>query len=230
MVTRSGNNRFVAKVSGFGFSSISEESGLVYLPRSIPWSAPEFHHLAFTFQQAKKTDIYSFGLVSMWLLFNEKIECLPNGLRSFGEYSERDKLCGLASQWLVESPDLNEASKSRLLDLFNCTAALDPQQRYEGMDNVSAILDSVIGRPTHPLIMSLAADSQQAASWTDITAQMNSISGNELEVRRSQIASRIILKSVASSFLSSVYDCSLWAAKGHCHAYSPNCSYGDNVG
>ena len=40
------------------------------LPQSIPWDAPEYHDRAFTLGNAKKADVYSFGLLCLWIIFH----------------------------------------------------------------------------------------------------------------------------------------------------------------
>ena len=52
------------KVTDFGYSTLTVgESGKVFLPKSRPWNAPEYHFGEFNVQEAKKADVYSFGLL-----------------------------------------------------------------------------------------------------------------------------------------------------------------------
>lgn len=63
---------FIAKVIDFGYSCIgAKDKDLVYLPRTLAWCAPEYHDRGFLLPMAKKTDIYSFAMVCLWVLFNE---------------------------------------------------------------------------------------------------------------------------------------------------------------
>ena len=51
----------VAKVSDLGFSSIwARPDDLMPVPRTETWSAPEWHHRAVEFSEAKM-DVFSFG-------------------------------------------------------------------------------------------------------------------------------------------------------------------------
>lgn len=59
---------FRAELCDFGFSTIHATGKLIQLPCSWPWTAPEYHRRGFTLGDAKKTDIYSLGLVSLWML------------------------------------------------------------------------------------------------------------------------------------------------------------------
>jgi serine/threonine protein kinase len=57
-------------LTDFGFSSFSNsEDGLVRVPRSQPWEAPEWHLREFSLADAKKMDMYSFGLICLWIFF-----------------------------------------------------------------------------------------------------------------------------------------------------------------
>lgn len=61
------------RVTDFGYSTrYGSESHPLKLPISVPWNAPEHDRLAkeWTPAQAKLTDMYSFGLVSFWLMFH----------------------------------------------------------------------------------------------------------------------------------------------------------------
>lgn len=59
---------FRAELCDFSFSTIHATGKLIQLPCSWPWTAPEHHRRGFTLGDAKKTDIYSLGLVSLWML------------------------------------------------------------------------------------------------------------------------------------------------------------------
>jgi serine/threonine protein kinase len=64
----------VAKVKDFGYSSIMVNEGhSVLMPKTVPWNAPEHHHRGFSPQDAKRMDIYSFGLLCLWILFEPGI-------------------------------------------------------------------------------------------------------------------------------------------------------------
>jgi serine/threonine protein kinase len=71
LIFRNDLNRYVAKVADFGYSTVVMDDGLVYLPKSVPWNAPEHHGRDFTFQRALKCDTYSFGLVCLRILFED---------------------------------------------------------------------------------------------------------------------------------------------------------------
>jgi serine/threonine protein kinase len=64
-------NSFVARVADFGFSTMFRSShDFISIPaRSTPWYAPEHHRREFSPSNAKLMDIYSFGMLCLWLLF-----------------------------------------------------------------------------------------------------------------------------------------------------------------
>ena len=41
---------------------------LIQMPKSLHWVAPEWHHRGFSLTQAKKMDVYSLGLLVLWIL------------------------------------------------------------------------------------------------------------------------------------------------------------------
>lgn len=60
------------QVADFGFSSFDKtDSDLVKVARTEPWEAPEWHPNYFTLREAKQMDVYSFGLICMWLFFKD---------------------------------------------------------------------------------------------------------------------------------------------------------------
>ncbi|KAL8658445.1 MAG: hypothetical protein Q9202_007562 [Teloschistes flavicans] len=54
---------YSANLCDFGFSTIHAGGRLIQLPYSWPWTAPEYHRRGFSLDYAKKTDIYSLGLL-----------------------------------------------------------------------------------------------------------------------------------------------------------------------
>ncbi|KAF2809498.1 uncharacterized protein BDZ99DRAFT_571301 [Mytilinidion resinicola] len=66
-----GGENFTAKVSDFGYSSLrTSNEGQINLPESWPWTAPEILiENTTTFACAKSADIFSFGMLCVWILF-----------------------------------------------------------------------------------------------------------------------------------------------------------------
>jgi serine/threonine protein kinase len=69
LIFQDASGNYIARVGDFGYSShFQGQDDIVFLPRSVPWAAPEWHHRWFTAMDAKKMDVYSFGLVCLWLI------------------------------------------------------------------------------------------------------------------------------------------------------------------
>src|SRR5436305_6144975 len=70
LIFESDPNRYVAKVADFGYSTrVLSDDELVNMPRTAYWVAPEWHHRGFTTAGAMKMDMYSFGMLCLWVLF-----------------------------------------------------------------------------------------------------------------------------------------------------------------
>ena len=68
--------RYTAKVMDFGYSTLfSTEKDLINMPLSWPWAAPEWHHRGFLPSHAMKMDVYSIGLLCLWLLCKDALTC-----------------------------------------------------------------------------------------------------------------------------------------------------------
>lgn len=66
----------VPLISDFGYSTISDygdDSASILLSQSKHWSAPEHTFEPVRFTDARKMDVYSMGLLCLWLLFYEQV-------------------------------------------------------------------------------------------------------------------------------------------------------------
>ncbi len=73
LIFKNGSDRYVAKVSDFGFSALATTDECITVARTRPWNGPEWHHRGFTLSGAKKLDVYSFGMLCLWLLFKDTL-------------------------------------------------------------------------------------------------------------------------------------------------------------
>jgi len=74
LIFRDKGETLVAKVADFGYSCLGvKDDDFVRLPMSPPWNAPEWHHREFRIYAAKKTDVYSFGMLCLWVLFRDEL-------------------------------------------------------------------------------------------------------------------------------------------------------------
>ena len=79
----------IVKLADLGDASICGDiETLAFLPKSKPWNAPEYHHRGFPFWQGAKMDIYSFGLLCVWVLFRESLSRSAASLEYWQEDNE----------------------------------------------------------------------------------------------------------------------------------------------
>ena len=143
--------KITVKVADFGNSTLTvtaSESGKVLLPKSRPWNAPEHHFGWFKANEAKKTDVYSFGMLCLWVLFGNRLSDFPQttadgitGLISFDVPSFRsrptlleclkneDRLECLANHLLGSIPDLDAEYMICLKEIFSLTLPLNAGKR-----------------------------------------------------------------------------------------------------
>ncbi|KAJ0108127.1 hypothetical protein J7T55_007246 [Diaporthe amygdali] len=145
---------YTVRVADFGYSTLyGSESHPLKLPISLPWNAPEHDRSAKEWNpaQAKVTDIYSFGLVSFWLMFHPWLRrdrpeaqdkrdtsvAVATGTMNVNE-TALDRLIMLKesgeirtqSQLLVYSEaSLSERYQTALKDFFATSLSLDPGER-----------------------------------------------------------------------------------------------------
>ncbi|KAJ6260092.1 hypothetical protein Dda_4313 [Drechslerella dactyloides] len=129
---------YTAQLGDFGYSTLSnselENAKDVHLPISWPWNAPEVSNWESSFptHEAKLTDVFSFGLLCLWLLF-------PGGLSEVGVDVERPSrdagwkrdgnLERIASSVVERQSQLSESRKTALTELFVSTLVTDANRR-----------------------------------------------------------------------------------------------------
>ena len=113
---------YVAKVTDFGYSSLFKNGNAsVRMPRSKPWTAPEWHEWEFSPLEARKMDAYSFGMLCLWLLFYK------NDSRPDREFEEVLK-------------DENTQVLEHALGLVNTVAGIDVKKK----NNIQKVLRSTL--------------------------------------------------------------------------------------
>jgi serine/threonine protein kinase len=74
LVFKDGAGMTAIKLADFGFATLATgEARNVLLPMSRPWNAPEHRFGGFDFPEAKKTEVYSFGMLCLWVLFEKSL-------------------------------------------------------------------------------------------------------------------------------------------------------------
>jgi hypothetical protein len=158
---------YVAKVNDFGFTtSFRDEWDSKTMPRSPIWGAPEWHDRSFSAAAAKKMDIFSWGLLCLWLLTEddalEAIRSLqgwtrpPEQFISFDDHRplqqnslEAWKLDGndlfvpLAAFLINQESRISKEDKKRFASFFQSTLSIEPKKRSADYDMLMHLLDPV---------------------------------------------------------------------------------------
>ena len=119
------------------------------MPVSVPWQAPERHHCGHLFSEMVKMDIYSFGLVCLWLLFNEKLcenglvfDALPNKRPHPLELKKQNGLDETAERLVYESKEILASQTGSLEVFFRSCLTSDPGNRAFDMNVLINLLDA----------------------------------------------------------------------------------------
>ena len=152
LIFQEDSGRYVAKVSDLGFSSLATTDDCITVPRTRPWNGPEWHHRGFTLNGVKKLDVYSFGMLCLWLLCKDALFKTPrrpspilkewDGADLFTQHTEaipgrtflealkaEDQMPILAHELLTLTTGLDQERKSKLSRLFLLCLASEPTDR-----------------------------------------------------------------------------------------------------
>jgi serine/threonine protein kinase len=136
---------YTAKVADFGFSTYfhEEQEDLIQMPKSVPWTAPEHHVRYFTSQSAKVMDVYSFGMLCLWLLFNNKSSEAKQFSFEAGYWQDKDdillfwknnKLLKWTMQLVTDDASIGTEIKLNLTSFFRSCLDPDTQKRNADWD------------------------------------------------------------------------------------------------
>ena len=152
------SGKLSVKLADLGDASIcSNEDSIVYMPRSRPWFAPEYHHRGFLFSNAKKMDVYSFGLLCFWLLLGDSLYCpsirlhrsqvstnvasgMPFTIAALEMLKQSNALQDTAGELLFAVEDLTLEQQRNLVSLFDLTLAKDPEARTSDFSLILKLL------------------------------------------------------------------------------------------
>ncbi|KAI1428792.1 hypothetical protein F5Y12DRAFT_632003 [Xylaria sp. FL1777] len=136
-------------------SVIGQDTDLRLLPRTVGWSAPEWHDRYFQIQNARRMDIFSFGLICYWILSwdqnfshlsaeeeDQAMRTLNGGLQG-----DNNKPHELAIA-LVRSMNLDISTLENLERLFDLTLAPEPQHRASNASQLLSLLGAAA--PSQP--------------------------------------------------------------------------------
>ncbi|KAK6519439.1 hypothetical protein TWF281_003273 [Arthrobotrys megalospora] len=160
LIHKGPDGKYLAQVADFGYSTIfagGNNEADIALPRSWPWTSPEAEqNRRFTFEEAKAADLFSYGLVCLWLLCydtlgqpNEYDPHIPN-LRVIEETKwdpqVASKVCGRVKDVLGSTMD--RLRQGWALDLFfNRLLSRDWRERKMDIE----ALPSIFGLSERPL-------------------------------------------------------------------------------
>jgi hypothetical protein len=125
------------------------EDDFISVPKSWPWSAPEHDYDRLKPAQARKMDVFSFGMLCLWILFEKclsGIVPLPSeahwaesyfqgkekrdlSKRILEDLKQGDRLVMLAKQLVMAENELSNDTKQVLQQFFRMSLACDPNQR-----------------------------------------------------------------------------------------------------
>jgi hypothetical protein len=119
------------RVTDFGYSTVHANNSAeaqIRLPFSVPWNAPETvsdRDRLFSVHDAKLTDIYSFGMLCVWVLFQEQLK----SILMVSAMKENGRLIQSIQGYIHRATDLDPIQKKRLSGFFSSALAFDPKQR-----------------------------------------------------------------------------------------------------
>ncbi|KAL8995135.1 MAG: hypothetical protein Q9169_005078 [Polycauliona sp. 2 TL-2023] len=149
LVFQTSTKIYTVKVADFGYSTVyATDNDLIQMPRSLHWTAPEWHHRGFSFEQAKKMDVYSLALLVFWLLCCNKPDSEePQDYVTMPESTESAITFTVASLQIVQMLD-----SAGLLRLFRVAFDRDPADRLVKAEDLRNILaekriSGPIGKP-----------------------------------------------------------------------------------
>lgn len=138
---------YTAKVADFGFSTYfhEEQEDLIQVPKSVPWTAPEHHSNYHTSQSAKAMDVYSFGMLCLWLLFTKEHSSIENFSFEAEYWQDKDdlllfwkinKLLDWAMRLVADDISIGTEMKRSLTSFFQSCLDPDPEKRNADWDHL----------------------------------------------------------------------------------------------
>ena len=129
---------FFAKLSDFGYSALMARDHTVDIAKTRPWHAPESEYTwSYNFYEARKTDIYSFGILCSWILFcetniiphNESQLRIQSSYRWIAQLRKNGGVKAFAVTRIQSMTALDPNQKACLRRFFDACLSDDPLQR-----------------------------------------------------------------------------------------------------
>lgn len=141
LVFATDSKHYAARVADFGYSTwLGGTDDAVVMPRTPHWTAPEWHHRPMHSSSAIRMDVYSFGLLCLWLLFYNGGE--TEGHDFYKDLESKETASTLARRLVDELnvTDDDDVVKRDLYRLFNMCLAIDPADRCSDLDQLVCLL------------------------------------------------------------------------------------------
>ncbi|KAM0482366.1 hypothetical protein ACHAPX_002883 [Trichoderma viride] len=125
------DNKINTRVTDFGYSTLhasNSSEAQIRLPFSVPWNAPETvedRDRLFSVHDAKLTDIYSFGMLCAWVLFQDSLRSTIK----LSSMKESGRLIQSIQNWIHRVAGLTPLQKKSLSNFFSSAIAFDPKHR-----------------------------------------------------------------------------------------------------
>ena len=139
LVFENGSIKYTARVADFGYSTwLAGTDDAVLMPRTPHWTAPEWHHRPMHSASAIRMDVYSFGLLCLWLLFYHGEETQRRNF--YKDLESGEETSTLARQLVVEANVMDDDVRNNLHKLFDLSLALDPAERCSNLGQLVCLL------------------------------------------------------------------------------------------
>lgn len=154
----------IPQVANFGHSNIYTNSNTtVEVTRTAPWHAPEAgtQRREYTHLDAIRADIFSFGMLSLWVLFRDEVAKQFGVTPDFADDCEHTKskpallftiMTSLKDQDrlrpfcknVIQSLSLETSQKENLAELFELTLSPHPKDRTSSLQVLGNYLNSCL--------------------------------------------------------------------------------------
>lgn len=161
LMFRDSSGKIVPKMADFGYSTIARENNdieTIKMPRSRPWDAPEHTFGPCNFLAASRMDIFSLGMICLWILCHDKANgervLLPtpdvnaidissgwSWTRSIENWKVSDYLIRLAKRAVLSYKQLTNIQQRRLDGFFASALQTKPADREHDVLRLLQILE-----------------------------------------------------------------------------------------
>ncbi|KAK7943800.1 TPR-like protein [Apiospora aurea] len=171
---------FTAKAIDFGFSSrYVNDDDVLRLARTPPWDAPEVRkYTEFKPIDARKADVFSFGMLCLWVLFEQNLSS-ENSIWSqlHPQLETRDAMARLATLKADNKLFLRE----QLRRFFELSLGIDPNTRPSNLQHLLTCLD-----PNREAMLEINHLAEYFSPWDcefSITYAIRALYGVDFRVR-----------------------------------------------